>query len=567
MATTIQNLHSLTAGNQPGDLLAGEVAYNVADGFVYLGNGSNVYTDTLGQTIGPSSQPGGGWQQGIFNAAPIPGAVTLAGIYDAIDNEVTSVTAAGTAAGFTVGPLPASAAGNTDYYVIVQIGGTLTPPAPTGDADPGDWLVSTGSGWALVQNSNVTIPASNVTVVPSGDLTGPDLQTVLSVQIPLNYVNQATGVVSQLNCNGDAEVYGSTTLGDADTDDLTVNATSAFAAPVSMAETLNVTGQISGANGCFISGNLRTTNNLIVDNNTTLGNSATDTVAITGPATLQNNLTVAGVTQLNGASQINGGLTTTGTVALTGTGGVTLSTPFNTTGNITVTIGQSTDVVVNSADCRFTGGSVTSIVGTLSLNGAVNGNPITYTRPLTGTSGALVAGPLPQFLVVPGTIITFAGTTAPAGYLPCDGRSLANNSTYADLFSAIGYTWGGSGGNFNLPDLRGLFLRGSGTNATQKMSNNQFATAGLVGTTWADTVGSHNHVLKLNTLGYAGTQFGGQRECLSPATSQMTSSGKPNNGTLDVNYGGDPGSAAIQNNANNVQTQPVQGIVLYCIKF
>jgi hypothetical protein len=374
-------------------------------------------------------------------------------------------------------------------------------------------------------------------------------------------------VVSQLNCNGDAEVYGSTTLGDTDTDDLTVNATSAFAAPVSMAETLNVTGQISGANGCFISGNIRTTNNLIVDNNTTLGNSATDTVAITGPATLQNNLTVAGVTQLNGASQINGGLTTTNTVALTGTGGVTLSTPFNTTGNITVTIGQSTDVVVNSADCRFTGGSVTSIVGTLSLNGAVNGNPINYTRPLSGPSGGLVQGPLQQFLVVPGTIITYAGIGAPTGYLPCDGRSLANNSTYADLFAAIGYTWGGSGGNFNLPDLRGLFLRGAGTNATTKMSNNQFAQGGVVGTTWADTVGSHNHVLKLNTLGYAGTQFGGQRECLSPATSQMTSSGRPNNGTIDVNYGGDPGSAAIQNNATNVQTQPVQGIVYYCIKF
>jgi hypothetical protein len=115
MATTIQNLHSLTAGNQPGDLYPGEVAYNVADGFTYIGDGSNNYTDTLGQVIGPSSEPGYGWQQGVFNAAPVPGAVTLAGIYDAQANLVTSVTAQGTAAGFIVGALPAAAAGNSDY--------------------------------------------------------------------------------------------------------------------------------------------------------------------------------------------------------------------------------------------------------------------------------------------------------------------------------------------------------------------------------------------------------------------------------------------------------------------
>lgn len=44
-------------------------------------------------------------------------------------------------------------------------------------------------------------------------------------------------------------------------------------------------------------------------------------------------------------------------------------------------------------------------------------------------------------------------------WLPCDGRSLSKED-YPLLYSKIGYTWGGAGNNFNLPDLSGEFLRG-----------------------------------------------------------------------------------------------------------
>ncbi len=61
-----------------------------------------------------------------------------------------------------------------------------------------------------------------------------------------------------------------------------------------------------------------------------------------------------------------------------------------------------------------------------------------------------------------GTILPFAGTVVPAGYLLCDGTSLSStNPLYAKLFAAIGTAWGSTGGsNFNVPDLRGVFLRG-----------------------------------------------------------------------------------------------------------
>ena len=58
-----------------------------------------------------------------------------------------------------------------------------------------------------------------------------------------------------------------------------------------------------------------------------------------------------------------------------------------------------------------------------------------------------------------GSIIYHAGSSAPSGYIKANGASLGT-SAYAALFSAIGYTYGGSGGSFNVPDLRGEFIRG-----------------------------------------------------------------------------------------------------------
>ncbi|MFT3684637.1 MAG: tail fiber protein [Phycisphaerales bacterium] len=54
-----------------------------------------------------------------------------------------------------------------------------------------------------------------------------------------------------------------------------------------------------------------------------------------------------------------------------------------------------------------------------------------------------------------GEIMLFAGNFAPAGYVPCDGRSLAVSENEA-LFMLMGTTFGSDGpGTFKVPDLRG----------------------------------------------------------------------------------------------------------------
>ena len=68
-----------------------------------------------------------------------------------------------------------------------------------------------------------------------------------------------------------------------------------------------------------------------------------------------------------------------------------------------------------------------------------------------GTNQAIVFLP-------PGAMVDFAGTASPSGWLMCDGSSVST-VVYASLFATIGYTYGGSGSNFNLPDYRGKFAR------------------------------------------------------------------------------------------------------------
>lgn len=63
-----------------------------------------------------------------------------------------------------------------------------------------------------------------------------------------------------------------------------------------------------------------------------------------------------------------------------------------------------------------------------------------------------------------GSILAFGGSSAPTGWLLCDG-SAVSRTTYATLFAALGTAWGVGDGSttFNLPDMRGASPAGAGT--------------------------------------------------------------------------------------------------------
>jgi microcystin-dependent protein len=106
-------------------------------------------------------------------------------------------------------------------------------------------------------------------------------------------------------------------------------------------------------------------------------------------------------------------------------------------------------------------------------------------------------------MCVTGMIAMWGGTeeNLPAGWLPCDGRSLSRNA-YANLYSAIGTNFGMNPppGEFYIPDLRGRFVRGQDPTglrdpdaaARQDMqSGTQVGAA--VGSVQSDALQSHVH--------------------------------------------------------------------------
>ncbi|MBS5828224.1 MAG: tail fiber protein [Campylobacter concisus] len=83
-----------------------------------------------------------------------------------------------------------------------------------------------------------------------------------------------------------------------------------------------------------------------------------------------------------------------------------------------------------------------------------------------------------------GTYLSYPSQkTIPAGFLMADGRSL-KKAEYAELFDVIGYTYGGSGDNFNLPNFAdGKFMRSIGGNAAALGTAQQDAIRNIKGST------------------------------------------------------------------------------------
>jgi microcystin-dependent protein len=129
-----------------------------------------------------------------------------------------------------------------------------------------------------------------------------------------------------------------------------------------------------------------------------------------------------------------------------------------------------------------------------------------------------ISTPLPSGMISP-----FAGSTAPTGWLLSDG-SAVSRTTYADLFTAIGTTYGvgDNSTTFNLPDLRGRVPAAldnmGGTDAGRlSLANTLGTTAGTQTHTLTTaempvhthTQDSHNHEITYNNSTVSGGLSGG----------------------------------------------------------
>lgn len=418
MANPIKPKSTTTASKVPGsgDLITGELASNLADGVLFLKKSDG--TIVTFNTGGVSSVSGTGTVSGLTLTGTVTssGNLTLGGSlevdgYGLPFNGITSGTIT----------LQALAAAGTN---------TITLPAITGNL-----ITDADSGTVI----NKMLDNDSVTVTAGTGLSGGGT-VALGGTITLNNDGVTAAAVSGTGLSISAST-GSVTI--------TSNATDANTASTIVAR---------DASGNFSAGTITAS----LSGNAT---NVTGTVAIanggTGKTTQQ-----AAINALTGTQSSGKYLRSDGT-------------------NATLSSIQAADVPTLNQNTTGSSASCTGNAATATSLAGGSGGSIPY-QSAAGTTAMLANGSSGQLLqsnggtaapswVTPasssiptGSLFPYAGSSAPSGYLLCDGSSVSSTN-YLALHAVISNTYGGSaytggsGLSFNLPDLRGRFPMGAGT--------------------------------------------------------------------------------------------------------
>jgi microcystin-dependent protein len=237
-----------------------------------------------------------------------------------------------------------------------------------------------------------------------------------------------------------------------------------------------------------------------------------------------------------------------------------------TTG-VTITANNSAICAWNGSDFIQVAGLVnlaTNVTGTLPVaNGGTGAATLTADNVLlgNGTSAlqAVAPGTVGNVLTSNGTTWTSAAampvgsflwhtaSTVPTSYLEANGAAISR-STYASLFAVIGTTYGAGNGTttFNVPDVRGYFVRGydngRGVDTSRVFGSNQVAThVGVIGDS--------------RTTQQQEAQTQGDSVTVSPAETYFIMSGYQNT------------SGSTTGPGNFVGARPINIAFLPCIKY
>ena len=236
------------------------------------------------------------------------------------------------------------------------------------------------------------------------------------------------------------------------------------------------------------------------------------------------------------------------------TGGSNANISINSTGtsgtdqNLPPYLG--TNYIIKLTDDTIIGYSLTQGTGvTLSTT-----NGVTTISAVKGDTGAQGPTGPAGGLLPSGTIIHVCMNTPPTGFLKANGDAVSR-TTYANLFAAIGTTFGAGDGTttFTLPDLRGQFVRGWA-------DNGNVDTGRTFGSAQTDTFQAHCHNFSGST-GPGSKPYGtvaGQ-----PSMGQWN---PPDNSTTHVLTGPAQNDGVNGNPRTSTETRPKNIALLACIK-
>ena len=408
-------------------------------------------------------------------------------------------------------------------------------------AEIADTKLATLSTAGKVSNSATTATNANTaSAIVARDANGNFSATTITAALSGNAstASSAAKLTTARNINGTSfDGSADITISAAPTSHTHGNITNAGA--IGVAATLPI---ITGANGVLQAGSFGTTAGTFCQ-----GSDARLSDSRTPTAHTHGNITNAGAIG-----------TTASLPIITGTSGVLQAGSF---GTIAGTFCQGNDARLSDSrtPTSHTHGNITNA-------GAIG---VAATLPIiTGANGVLQAG---SFGTIAGTfcegndarlsgtpagaIMPFAMTTVPTGWLAANGAAVSRG-TYSALFTAVGTTYGAGDGSttFALPDLRGIFIRGSSVGTVDGIIYNG-GNGGAVGARQTDAYPSHNH---------------GFNDYYERSSANAVSNFSGGGGKLGLNSFSNVGGTTPNSTdyrGYGTETRPANIAFLYCIKF
>jgi microcystin-dependent protein len=219
---------------------------------------------------------------------------------------------------------------------------------------------------------------------------------------------------------------------------------------------------------------------------------------------------------------------------------------------ITQTAGDARYLQITTASTTYLPLAGGTLTGTLTLDAAPTADLQAATKKYVDDeiAGIDVSDPTPS-----GTIIYTARTTEPPGYLKAAGQQVSRDD-FPALFAAIGTIYGSGNGSttFNVPDLRGEFIRG--------FDDGRGIDSGrTLGSAQAEMIGQHNHTVNdpghSHSLNYTPIRDGGGIVAGRDGSAHyMNTGGGVNGNTTGISI----------NNNSGTENRPRNVALLACIK-
>lgn len=332
-------------------------------------------------------------------------------------------------------------ASTTDYGLTIKNNAGLIV-----GADLNTTLTNTLNGATVLTNK---IEGSSIFLRVNQAGTSSDVLTVTGTSVGINKTNPAEA----LDINGKLQVSNDIIV-TSTTDSTTLsNGSIKTAGGASIAKTLRV------GTGAHITGTLTSNSITPVANNVhNIGTNLLRYNTIYANNIGNPDLSTIFTGSFNGA--FNGSVTGTATRLVS-------STDFSLTGDVISTNTISFDGQQVGGTAIFTTALSSDVIGNkIELLDFLSTDELLVNRPLTGLRKITKTTFLSTVATVPiGSLVSFAGTTLPNGYLLCDGAEVSISS-YPELFAIIGTSYNGSVplvgiATFRLPDLRGRMAIGA----------------------------------------------------------------------------------------------------------